>query len=253
MAAQHKHGGEVVDVLLDAGADVNAKSAGGVTPLHACAIHRHDEGVLALLKRGGNVDDENIKGMSALHWACVGGWPGTDRTVDLLLRWGASETALTTDGKIPSDFLEMSAEGVAGGGVPAGHTVREVEGEMQRALVLLARAPADRAWRRRCWLVMLRARAGREREARSSSSTSGSDRTEAAGRTLVGHDEGDGSNKVGKMDAGGSGSGSMDGERGGAGRAGRRTAAEEGSLRGLVPALLDVESEGVFRTIVCFL
>lgn len=224
----------MVDVLLDAGADASAKTVGGVTPLHVCALHRHDEPMVALLKRGGKVDDEqdNNNGLTALHWVCIGCAPGTDKTVDLLLRWGASETALDTRGETPSDHLRTSAAAVSSGDVTP-RNWEEMQREMQRALVLLARAPADRAWRRRCWLVMLRARAGRERE------------------TLVGHDEDDGSYKVGETGAGGSGSGPMDGERGGAGRVRRRMAAGEGGLRGLVPALLGMNSDGVFSTVVC--
>ncbi|CAM9906901.1 unnamed protein product [Ectocarpus sp. 4 AP-2014] len=70
-AAQHKHGGEVVDVLLDAGVDVNAKTADGSTPLLYCALMRHDEALVALMKRGGNVNEKTNNGMSVLHWACM--------------------------------------------------------------------------------------------------------------------------------------------------------------------------------------
>ncbi|CAN0050604.1 unnamed protein product [Ectocarpus fasciculatus] len=257
-AAFHEHGGEVVDVLLDAGADINAKTLDEMTPLLLSAMYHNDETMVALLKRGGNVNETSDIGdkLSVLHWACFPN-PGVDRTLDLLMRWGASETTLDTNGRTPSDLLEEEvAEIVAGSAGTGRNSVREgMQREVQRGLALLARAPADRTWRRRCWLVMLRARAGREREARSSSSSSGRDRTDAAGQHLQGHDEDDGSNEVGKMDAGGSGSGPINGDRGGAGRAKRRKVAEEGSLslRGLVPALLGLESEGVFRTIVCFL
>ncbi|CAM9766051.1 unnamed protein product, partial [Ectocarpus sp. 4 AP-2014] len=124
--------------------------------------------------------------------------PGVDRVVDLLLRWGASETALDSRGKTRPDNLQEIAAAVAVGAATQGNMREQRQREIQRALVVLARASADRTWRRRCWLAMLRARAGMEREERSSRSTSGSNRTEAAGRTLVGRDEDDGSNKVGK-------------------------------------------------------
>lgn len=45
---------------------------------------------------------------------------------------------------------------------------------VQRIRELLRHAPADRAWRRRCWLVMLRARTERERRAHSVENTSSS-------------------------------------------------------------------------------
>ncbi|CAM9756568.1 unnamed protein product [Ectocarpus sp. 6 AP-2014] len=265
-ALHHARGGEVVDVLLDAGADVSAKACPnlhGFTPILVCAMDNRCEAVVALLKRGGNISDTSCGGMSALHLTCGSLSRGMDRTVDLLLRWGASETAVNDDGRTPSDILKATTTKYhardAGGGGGTEH--REgypatrhdsLAQEMQRARALLARAPADRTWRRRCWLVMLRARAERERGAHPSGS--GSDQTEAAiGRNLPGHEEADGrSNKVGKTDAGAVGERTWptDDERGGAGRARRGAAAGEG---GLVPALLGLESEEVFRTIVCFL
>ncbi|CAB1105584.1 unnamed protein product [Ectocarpus sp. CCAP 1310/34] len=218
-AALHKHGGEVVDVLLDAGVDVNAKTADGSTPLRYCALMRHDEAMVTLVKRGGNVNENTSNGVSVLHWACAIPRPGVDRAVGLLLRWEAFAAALDSRGETPSNHLELAAALFAGTSAAPRNSVRE---EIQRALVLLARAPADRTWRRRCWLAMLRARAGREREACSSNSSTGNDRTEAIDRKLVGHDEDDGSKEVGKTDAGGSGSGPMDGKKGGPGRTKRR-------------------------------
>ncbi|CAN0424462.1 unnamed protein product [Ectocarpus sp. 12 AP-2014] len=265
-ALHHARGGEVVDVLLDAGADVSAKACPalhGFTPVLVCAMDNRCEAVVALLKRGGNVSDASCGGLSALHLTCEGLLEGMDRMVDLLLRWGASETAVNENGLTPSDILKATTAEYnardAGGGGSTEHRVGDpatghdsLAQEMQRARVLLARAPADRTWRRRCWLVMLRARVERERGAHPSGS--GSDRTEAAtGRGLPGHEEADGrSNKVGKTDAGevGECSWPTNDERGGAGRVRRGAAVGE---RGLVPALVGLESEEVFRTIVCFL
>ncbi|CAN0378928.1 unnamed protein product, partial [Ectocarpus fasciculatus] len=104
-AAFHEHGGEVVDVLLDAGADINAKTLDGMTPLLLSAMYHNDETMVALLKRGGNVNETRDIGdkLSVLHWACFP-HPGVDRTLDLLMRWGASETALDTNGRTPSDL-----------------------------------------------------------------------------------------------------------------------------------------------------
>ncbi|CAN0374307.1 unnamed protein product, partial [Ectocarpus sp. 8 AP-2014] len=53
-ALHHARGGEVVDVLLDAGADVSAKACPalhGFTPVLVCAMNNRCEAVVALLKR----------------------------------------------------------------------------------------------------------------------------------------------------------------------------------------------------------
>ena len=61
----------------------------------------------------------------------------------LLLRWGADETELNNDGVSPAGALEH---------MPA------IQDQLKSTRLLLARAPADRAWRRRGWLVMVRSR-----------------------------------------------------------------------------------------------
>lgn len=57
------------------------------------------------------------------------------------------------DGKTPVDLFEVVAL-----------QVNWEWPELERALELLARAPADRKWRRRGWLVMLRERTEKERK-----------------------------------------------------------------------------------------
>ena len=94
--------------------------------------------------------------------------------VDLLLRWGADETAFDDDGETPADALENVRE----------H--RECsQDEIERVRLLLDRAPADRAWRRRGWLVMLRSRASRATndiyDSFGSSGSTGRDVSNAAG------------------------------------------------------------------------
>ncbi len=64
--------------------------------------------------------------------------------VDFLLRSGANETILDSDGKTAADIV---GEGV----------YEMVRWDVERVRKLLANAPADRAWRRRGCLVLCRA------------------------------------------------------------------------------------------------
>lgn len=131
-----------------------------------------------------------------------------DDTVDILLRWGASEQAVDEDDETPVDRLKAVA-----------HDVVWEWPELDRALELLARAPADRAWRRRGWLVMLHERTTKERNVHGGRPRKGK-KAERGQEVLLG-----------------------DGERGGG-------AAVKVDLRGLVNVLVGLESDGVFRAIV---
>lgn len=128
--------------LIGAGADVNAKSEDGDTPLHVACRYGHAQ------------------------------------TVRLLLRHDADETTLCDLGKTPGDVASRealraarrrnrcaaaSADGGGNGG--GGGTGRGSSGdddfpvEVAEAIhAALAAAPAGRAWRRRGWLVLLRSR-----------------------------------------------------------------------------------------------
>lgn len=89
---------------------------------------------------------------SPLRAACLFRKEGEAEAVDLLLRAGAEETELVfRDGVQQS----LAQEHDAGFRIAAFRAPPE---EIERARTLLARAPNDRAWRRRRWLVMLRSR-----------------------------------------------------------------------------------------------
>ena len=60
-----------VDVLLEAGADLDAKSNGGFTPLLFAVRNAHIDTAVTLLKRGANVNDVAPDGSSALSMAAV--------------------------------------------------------------------------------------------------------------------------------------------------------------------------------------
>eukprot|EP00752_Nemacystus_decipiens_P004658 g4248.t1 len=225
----------VVDAILDAGADVNA---GRPAPLFFAATGNNSEVLAALLGRGADVNKTMRRGHTPLHRACRFRKEGLGTAVDLLLRWGASETAVNDEGETPADMFEKGRH-------PRPNSCSDAE--LERARILLARAPADRAWRRRCWLVMLRSRTEKERSGRPGADSSSTSSSSTSTRTEGGGDR----NKVGRTDTA---------DRWGpGGRGAGRAGAEEGeaaagdSLSGWVAALLGLESEGLFRAIVGFL
>ncbi|CAM9823159.1 unnamed protein product [Ectocarpus fasciculatus] len=150
-AAEYNHVG-AIDVLIEAGADVDVEAKDdGWTPLFHAALFHNREAMLALLRHGADInalpsDDDNEQD-TVLHQVCRRQDPGLELVVDLLLRWGADETYLDTNDKTPAMNLDF---------LPSHPTCPPAE--IERVRLLLARAPADRAWRRRCWLIMLHSR-----------------------------------------------------------------------------------------------
>jgi ankyrin repeat protein len=74
-ADSESHDGGVVDLLLDAGANVNFRGKRGRTLLHYAAKNRSCLSLVSLLKRDIQVDAMDNLGMTALHLACSNsGW-----------------------------------------------------------------------------------------------------------------------------------------------------------------------------------
>eukprot|EP00903_Cladosiphon_okamuranus_P012808 g11970.t1 len=137
----------VIDVLIEAGAEVEAPLYGSrVTPLHLAASKGCLAAVSALLRHGAHVGSQTAQGATPLHYAAANaGRAGIADVVDLLLKQGADEEITNDMGQTPSD--------VVGSGVQEQNEREDVD----RVRTLLANAPADRAWRRRGFLVMCRA------------------------------------------------------------------------------------------------
>ena len=95
MVAARKGQSDIVQLLLKAGANVNAKEGGdGQTALIIAAWSRHNEIVQLLLNEGAKVDLKNENGQTALHVATEFG--DTD-IVQSLLEKGADVNALKHD------------------------------------------------------------------------------------------------------------------------------------------------------------
>lgn len=178
--------------------------------------------------------------------------------MDALLKLGADEKLKTTDGKMASDLV----------GRPIYHHEHVDDdhwdvadpGQAELVHTLLARAPAERAWRRRGLFLMCCSRHGRAKERGFGSNQAQELGLVASVPEVVAmlRDDGYKIAKLVKVDAGcvgGQQECSSD-DRGGrmtsdAGLDETRVAA--GKLRALVTRVLNLEEEGLFRAIVLFL
>ncbi len=62
----------VLEVLLEAGADVNTTSLSGETPLAVAAFHGRLEAIELLLRNGAQIEVIDGEGRTAVHWAVLG-------------------------------------------------------------------------------------------------------------------------------------------------------------------------------------
>eukprot|EP00752_Nemacystus_decipiens_P005208 g4727.t1 len=139
---------EAINVLAEAGAKMDLKTEEhGFTPLHFAAFTNYPAAVLALSKHDAPVSARDAVERAPLHYAAAkAGVLGAAEVVDLLLRLGADENAIDRDGQTPADMVGSSMGGED-----------SVAEEVERVRQLLLNAPADRAWRRRGFLVLCRA------------------------------------------------------------------------------------------------
>lgn len=130
--------------LIEAGAKIDACDAYRTTPLYTAVFHDSCAAVRVLLQLGAQVDKKcQLEQLTPLHAACEQSNPDA---ADLLLRWGADETATDDEGNTPSSKI------------PAiDRAAKDDRPRLERLSKLLSRAPQDRAWRRRGFLVMCRA------------------------------------------------------------------------------------------------
>lgn len=133
----------VTSLLLEAGADIEAKTIGGVTPFASAAFEGNLQSMRILMQNNAEVNSRSGSGATPLHMA-VNKYNCSEAAVSLLLRSGANETMKDEDGHTPVDILGTNSR--------LNTVVKE------RVRQLLENAPNDRKWRRRGWLVMLRAR-----------------------------------------------------------------------------------------------
>jgi ankyrin repeat protein len=86
---------ELTRVLLEHGANVNAQDATSFTPLHLASVWGDPEVVRTLLKHGADVKAQNMGNMTPLHQAAV------KEVAQILLEYGADANALETRNRTP--------------------------------------------------------------------------------------------------------------------------------------------------------
>ena len=89
---------EIVDLLLEAGADPNAQDVTGLTPLHIAVWWNRQEQAEQLLAAGADIERRDVFGDTPLHVAAI---QGRADMVAYLIARGADIEAMNTDGRTP--------------------------------------------------------------------------------------------------------------------------------------------------------
>lgn len=105
MAAEHGSN-EVAKLLLDRGANVDARDFLGATPLQYASLHGQETVVELLTTRGAAVNAQSAFGKTALHLAAVA---GNKEVVIFLVAHGADITVRNSDHQTPLQELQASS------------------------------------------------------------------------------------------------------------------------------------------------
>ncbi|MBQ7607277.1 MAG: ankyrin repeat domain-containing protein, partial [Desulfovibrionaceae bacterium] len=89
---------EVAKLLIDKGADLNAKDKGGIMPLHWAAAYGRTEVAKLLIDKGRDVNAKSVNNETPLHWAAA---YGRTEVAKLLIDKGADLNAKDVNNETP--------------------------------------------------------------------------------------------------------------------------------------------------------
>lgn len=92
---------EAIRLLLDAGADIDARDITGMTPLHVAAMYSRGRASTLLLERGADLQARDSFGDTPLHTAAIF---GRTKMALWLTRQGADPCARNSAGRLPVDL-----------------------------------------------------------------------------------------------------------------------------------------------------
>jgi hypothetical protein len=136
---------DVAELLLARGADVNAKGKWGEAPLHRAALSGHRDVAELLLARGADVNAKGKWGEAPLHNAAV---KGSRAVVELLLASGADVNAGRSNEKKPfREAMDWGHEDVAGLLVANGADPEQERAAYHAAKAAKRRSEIGDAWK----------------------------------------------------------------------------------------------------------
>eukprot|EP00111_Clytia_hemisphaerica_P001648 TCONS_00004672-protein len=103
---------DIVEFLLEVGANVHARDDGGLIPLHNACSFGHVEVTLSLLRHDADVNARDNWNFTPLHEAAI---KGKVEVCIALLQHGADSKICNTDGKTAYDLAEPIAKSVLSG------------------------------------------------------------------------------------------------------------------------------------------
>ena len=105
-AAAQCNRSEVVRILLEFGADMEAVDCDGARPLHLAARFGHTAAAQLLLDSGADKEAEDLWARRPLHWAAEN---GTLKVVEELVEAGVDKNALDKEGRTAAQLASQKA------------------------------------------------------------------------------------------------------------------------------------------------